>query len=629
MTRKRHLAAVTAVTALFAVLAAVPATRGSVITPPVSDATRLTVTLPNGTVTTMPAALDPSFALTQRRGRGASMQIVGDSRAALGNAYAPADATSPGITVGQQNPLGWAAIYSGQALTFDPSSGPYVPAAAKGAIIDWKVVGGGSGYTAPTLSVPVASGHAATLNVAGGKIVSVTVTAYGAAPTAGVTKSQNLVISDATGSGAVITPVLNGSATYAVSGTTLDECLARLGDIVTQKYAPRPDFLVVKCGTNDMPAVVAGTVTMSSRLALAMSIVQTATAAGMHVVYVAENPKSNAAFGGNTTAGNNGALANEGFDQGLRAMAALDPVLNPNRVPFELVDMGRSLVNGATSAGASRDGTTLIDGLHSATWGAQLEGYGIEQALRPFYNPLNQPSYSSLGYDANYNPLGNLIPNFAGTGGTPTGLATGQAPNGWSVGTNDGSGTGSIASAVTYPTVTAPDTGGTGGNGLVMPAWTLTFALNNDGSASGNVYGQYTIPIANLTAGNRIRASCEIALSGVQNITGIDMQIQDGTVLSHYQPTGSSYYMAPAFDPLVGTLPPAGALTPSRMSVDYPVTAATISANSLKIKFQVGFDASASPFSQYIGAAIGTGVHGTKVTVRDCRVVKVGTALIH
>jgi hypothetical protein len=247
-------------------------------------------------------------------GKGFSMQMLGDSRGQNGSFYCPVDPTTPGILKGLQSPMVWAEVFSDGKLSWDPSTGPYNPAAPCGAIIDFKILNGGSGYAHPTLSVPVASGFAATLGVTNGAVTSVSITNFGAKPTADVLKNLNYTITDSAGSngsGALISPVLSGSATYSVAGSQLDELNIRLSDIISQKYAPKPHFLIVIGGTNGFAGVQAGTTTMRAQLVIAMQIIQRASAAGMHVVWLDENPKSWLAYGAQSTATTQTSLIND------------------------------------------------------------------------------------------------------------------------------------------------------------------------------------------------------------------------------------------------------------------------------------------------------------------------------
>jgi hypothetical protein len=202
---------------------------------------------------------------------------------------------------------------------------------------------------------------------------------------------------------------------------------------------------------------------------------------------------------------------------------SLDPILNPQQIPFDLVDESPYQVDTSLPNGANRALMTL-DGLHWTPWGGEQEGLGIEQALRPYYQVAVSPSYSSLGYDPTWNPMGNLISPLYGTNGVlPSGI-TGAAPGRWTMFLTDPGGTGTVTSAITAPTSAAPNVDGT-----ITPEWTWNVALNGTGAVSGIIEANTNASIAsNLSVGDNIKFSCEVTATGIRNVTGISVALQDG-----------------------------------------------------------------------------------------------------
>jgi hypothetical protein len=287
---------------------------------------------------------------------------------------------------------------------------------------------------------------------------------------------------------------------------------------------------------------------------------------------------------------------------------SLDPILNPQQIPFDLVDESPYQVDTSLPNGANRALMTL-DGLHWTPWGGEQEGLGIEQALRPYYQVAVSPSYSSLGYDPTWNPMGNLISPLYGTNGVlPSGI-TGAAPGGWTMFLTDPGGTGTVTSAITAPTSAAPNVDGT-----ITPEWTWNVALNGTGAVSGIIEAITNASIAsNLSVGDNIKFSCEVTATGIRNVTGISVALQDGaSTVSRYQiqapgtlSSSRPGYMAPAYDPQVGQIPPTGAIVPSRFTVSYTATAATLATNNVKAQLLLYFDDDPTPSTTAIGVAIG------------------------
>lgn len=100
-----------------------------------------------------------------------------------------------------------------------------------GNVTSYVVTYGGSGYTAPTGRLVSATGSGAqvTLTVSGGVIVDAQPT-YGTQTGSGYTGGTQLVITDATGSGAVVQPIVTNYATFEADAAVFGSAAA--GDVI-------------------------------------------------------------------------------------------------------------------------------------------------------------------------------------------------------------------------------------------------------------------------------------------------------------------------------------------------------------------------------------------------------------
>lgn len=567
------------------------------------------------------APLPPKIALP-----GTRMTWLSDSRGCFSQ-WAPTGANA-GYRKSVADVLTWAEDYSGGALVYDQINAP--PGTA-GTIIDLKVVPdangnpqGGSNYTSPTISIPFATGFAATAILSGGHIIGATVTNPGAVPSSSVT-SSGITITDSTGSGAVLTPVLGGKGTFCAGGTKLPELRARLPDIITGKYGPQPDILVVFGGHNDMSDIVTGTVSVRTMLTHAMAIIKSATNAGMIVAWMIETPTDNNALSGYTSAQQNQFRQQmDQYNTGLRLMSQLDPTLNPSKTKFILIDGSKYLVDGsALSNGGQSAPYRLQDGLHLSQWGGMILGRMLERSLRPYYNTAVARSYSPLQFDAAHNPGASLIPLWSLTDGTNSvsGI-TGTLPHNWTLFRGSGTGTLSGTVAITNTTASTPNPI----DGTVIPSLNLAFTATNNGANTDYLQLELSIhPGANIVAGDMIQASCDASWSGLQNIIQLGMKLDDTVLVSQYQPLTFTYF-PPASDTFAGSVPATDAVQPFRLITPLmPLTAASVTANSLSVSIIVGYDASTAPPSSGFGVAAGAVVN---LTLRNCQINKVGQSYI-
>jgi len=114
------------------------------------------------------------------------------------------------------------------------------------AISSVKVISGGSGYTAPSVSWAASAGTGLTFGtpiLAGGVIQSVPVTNQGT----GFTSLPTLTVTDSTGTGATLQAIIGGTGTFGNAGETSSQCMNRLTDIT----ASNADIVFVCIGTNE------------------------------------------------------------------------------------------------------------------------------------------------------------------------------------------------------------------------------------------------------------------------------------------------------------------------------------------------------------------------------------------
>lgn len=124
-------------------------------------------------------------------------------------------------------------VDAGLSLPMTFPSATLTPAAANGTsnISDTRIINGGKGYTNPTAKAFDGSGQGtgATFNVTqvGGVITAVTPVAQGASYTAGLT---TIVISDPTGSGASVQPIITNYVTFTASTSVFTS--SNIGNII-------------------------------------------------------------------------------------------------------------------------------------------------------------------------------------------------------------------------------------------------------------------------------------------------------------------------------------------------------------------------------------------------------------
>jgi lysophospholipase L1-like esterase len=418
--------------------------------------------------------------------------------------------------------LSWAEKFSLGRLNFDLSQGYSGPVASMLKVI---VTNGGSNYTAPTITFN--QGATGTVQISGGKITGITITNPGYGSSA-FTAS----ISDASGSGAVLSLVASGSGTFGVTGCLTSDMVARLPDCV----AAAVDIFVVHGGAND----VAGGTAYATIIANLKTCYETLIASGKKVIAVPITPRTGLSNAKTAT------LLQ--VNRWIRAYCRKENWANPSGVTnIALADStgyytdGGSLTNQPIGGSGGTSGAMTQDGVHPSVRGAMYTGYAIWLAAQQFVAPA--PAYPARaytmfdGYDAVNNPAGNYLEGFpwiasnaysvgqlcsnsnniyrctqAGTSassGGPSGTGTSITdsgvkwnyvyPQGMSV-LNGTSGTTSAATGITY-------------NGSFASGYTVQ---RSSGSATGTITGSKESPWSNGQTGQRQVLSFSLG-SGTSN----------------------------------------------------------------------------------------------------------------
>ena len=329
----------------------------------------------------------------------ARIQAFGDSRASYcGFNVNQSSATyaNPAVQYPSRSPIAWANRFLRGRLNFDLTSG-YIGAFQ--GVTSVKVLNGGTGYTAPTVSFTgVGTGLTfGTPVIANGVIQSVPVTAQGI----NFTSLPALTITDATGTGASLQAVIGGTGTFGVAGETTTQCINRLRDIV----ASTADIVFLSIGTNDLTNSISAATTKANL----QTIFDTLISAGKFVIYCPDQARSYWASlsGGQIT---NARRQMYNIKHWAYQYALLANSKNPNGNKRIVICDGEDFWSNAADSSGNPQTVMTSDGLHWSTASAQAMGWRLAQILQPligFSGPAMIVSQAD-GYDATYNPDGAL-----------------------------------------------------------------------------------------------------------------------------------------------------------------------------------------------------------------------------
>lgn len=447
------------------------------------------------------------------------IQAFGDSRASycgLNVNQSSSTYANPALQYPSRSPVVWANRFLRARLNFDLTQG-YIGQFQ--GVCRVKVVNGGSGYTAPTVSFS-GTGTGLTFGVpvlSAGVIQSVPVTAQGI----NFTSLPNLSVSDSTGAGAVLQAIIGGTGTFGVAGETSTQCINRLADII----AAPVDIVFVCIGTNDLTNGISASTTKSNL----QTILDTLISAGKFVVFCPDQARSYwASLSGTQITNARHQMYN--VKRWAYQYALMVNGKNPNTSKRMVVCDGEDFWVDATSSSGNPLSSMTSDGLHWSTASAQAMGLRLAQQLTQalgLSGPANVVSQAD-GYDATYNPDGAL--NFGwlmnATPAAPTAPLTGSVAGNFNAFRSSGSSAGTMAASI--ETVR---TDGLSGNRQVF-----TFSLGSGSSTEQYNFGitSSTISAYNINAGDTIIAECDMWLSGQAGVNRLLLQLtftQSGTTV--------------------------------------------------------------------------------------------------
>ena len=420
--------------------------------------------------------------------------------------------------------LMWVEAFSNGAVKFDQNQG-YT--GLTNGLTKGFVVNGGSGYTAPTISM--GGGMSATLQVTGGVITGVTITNPGLPSTYPVPYT----ITDSSGSGAVLSFAAVPTGTFGTTGNRMQDILAMLPDAIASTI----DIFTVLGGTNNVTDITSASTAAATITAVTSglkSIYEGLMNAGKAVIAITILPRYN------TGPFQLGAIMT--INRWIRDYCRGEPRANPGGYRnIILADPTGFLTDGTKGYLANAQsgnqpiggiggvaGAVTRDGLHPNPKGAQLIAIAVLNALQKYTGVLQQYSPHAYamgdGYNREQNPGGNMLEGLpwnpstfygtvgnlcqlngnvyrltiGGTSGTtgPSGTSTSTdgsctwayvRPNGISVGASGTAGTNTAATGITFT--------GSLATGMQL--------LRTGGSASGTITESIESPWSNNQPGQR------------------------------------------------------------------------------------------------------------------------------
>jgi|GEM_PF-2065294 len=451
------------------------------------------------------------------------IQAFGDSRAAycgLNVNAASSTFTTAAMRYPSNSPLAWANRFLRGRLNFDLTTG-YIGQFQ--AISSVKVISGGSGYTAPSVSWSASAGTGLTFGtpvLAGGVIQSVPVTNQGT----GFTSLPTLSVTDSTGTGATLQAIIGGTGTFGNAGETSTQCMNRLSDIT----ASNTDIVFVCIGTNDLTNGISATTTKANL----QTIFDTLITVGKLVIYCPDQARSYWGSLG-STAITNARKQLYNVKRWAYNYALLANSKNPNGNRKLIICELEDFWVDATSSTGNPLSSMTSDGLHWSGTSAQAAGLRLARQLQPLLGldnnapPMQVISQADV-YDATYNPDGVLNYNWLMAGSTtaPTAPLTGTIASNFNAFRSNGSATGTMAGSIET----------TRTDGLSGSRQVFTFSLGSGSSSEQFSFGitSSTLSAYNINIGDTIIAECDMWLSGQANVNQLLLQLNlttSGTVV--------------------------------------------------------------------------------------------------
>ena len=458
---------------------------------------------PAGAATAAAVATSPALAPYMHAPNAAIWQF-GDSRVAI-DSFDSTTTSPQNFAKLPQSVVGWAQRFSGDALTWDVSSGY---GGASQVAFKVAVTNGGTGYSASSTCSSTGGGTYGSPTVgAGGTITSIPLLTGGS----GLTAAPIVTCSGGTGLNAVA--VIGGSGTFGDPGETSCQAETRLPDLEAKAVAG--DQVLVEVGTNDE----LGGLSLAQSEACMKADLDRLLADGYYVIYGMDGPRLPWGAASDATApAPQYRKQMYARRQWVKRYALQDAAKNTAGYPhLFLLDTFPEVVDTTSAYGDPKPGYTQ-DGLHYSQLGAYIAGWKlaqIENALLPApAGVLGNVSQADV-FDATYNPGGALNPNpgLTGTTGTLPASAGGQTisgtlPANYTLSSNGTTGTQTVTAGLES----------TRTDGLNGARPQIVVACGAAGSATQTYTLAMTsyvqLAAAGLTNGEKIRLDIDVEVSG-------------------------------------------------------------------------------------------------------------------
>lgn len=459
---------------------------------------------------------------------GLRIAEIGDSR--IGNAtvctsQAGGGYLYPVCLYTTSNYLAMASALSGGRLNTDPVAYGYSGGIYR-SLLKVTVGLGGSNYTAPTFTsnCPGATIGAATL--VGGVITAVPVTNAG---TGNCPQPATITISDSTGSGAVLVPIVGGLGTFGQGGEQACATQYRIADVTNTNA----DIAIVHDGTNDIGFGATG----QQAAACVQNIVKQLVLAGKRVILGNNLPRGGPSGLTGYITQQQGQYLND-LDRTMRWWAGGTHGLNDDQrlQGVALLDAGRECTDATSTNDYPLENYSatlpdcMPDGLHLGYAGqvifaqkllATLQSWGIS-----FAPAENVGAYDN--FNASYNPGGflNSNPLMTGTGG-----GFGSAACSGTVATDY---TVKLQSGTSNATCTASiETTRTDGFSGARQVITVGSTTGGGTLAAYKIQSSHGLSTFNLNVGDPIYLEADVEVSDTHKMTQLQLDITIADVSSN------------------------------------------------------------------------------------------------
>lgn len=379
------------------------------------------------------------------------------------------------------------------------------------------VVGvGGANYTAPTVTSNCPSATLGTPTLAGGAITSVPVTNAG---TGNCPQPPTLTITDSTGSGAVLVPVVQGLGSFGQGGESACNSQYRVSDVT----ATNADVVLVQDGTNDVGFGATGQATA----VCLQNIVKAIVLSGKRVI-LGNNLPRGAVSGVGSITQTQGQYLND-LDRIMRLWSSGVAGLNSDQRLQGVALFDEALActdeTSSTAYPLQAYSTTLPDcmpdGLHLGYAGAVIHAQKLLATLQSwgisFAPSSNVGPYDT--YNATYNPGGylNSNPLFTGITGTAGTGCTGTVATDFTI-----SLAGGTSNATCVASIETARTDGISGRRQVI---TVSATTGSGTLAYYKINTTHGLSTFNLSVGDPVYVEGDVEISHSLKMTQIQMDI--------------------------------------------------------------------------------------------------------